>query len=101
MSNILSEFFINVGNDITKSIDYNPKSPNEYLTNSNSDSILISPVAPIEVNETILNLDSLKSIMPISIPIQLLKTLGPKISNSLPTMINQSFSKGMFPSKLK
>ena len=101
MSIILNEFFINVGNDISKSIQHNPKSPTEYLTNRNSDSIVLSPVTAVEVNEIILNLDSSKSIGPNSIPVKLLKILGPKISHPLATMINQSFSNGIFPSKLK
>ena len=46
VSNILNDFFINVGNDITKSIYHNPTSPTEYLTNRNSDSIVISTVTP-------------------------------------------------------
>ena len=71
MSNILSEFFIIVGNYITKSIDYNPKSPKEYLANRNLHSIVLSPVTPFDVNKTILNLDSSKSIEPNSIPIML------------------------------
>ena len=53
MTNILDEFFVNVGNDITTSIHHNPKSPTEYLANRNSDSISLSPVTPLEVNEMI------------------------------------------------
>ena len=101
MSNILNEFFVNVGNDTAKSIHHNPKSPTEYLANGNSDSIFLSPVSPFEVNETILKLDSSKSIGPNSIPIKLLKILRPKVSHSLATMVNRSFSTGIFPSKLK
>ena len=101
MSIILNESFINVGNDISKSIHHNPKSPTEYLTNRNSNSIVLSPVNAVEVNEIILNLDSSKSVGPNSIPVKLLKILGLKISHPLATMINQSFSNGIFPSKLK
>jgi len=48
-----------------------------------------------------LNLDSSKSLGLNSIPVQLSKTLGPKILHPLATMINQSSTNGMFPSKLK
>ena len=99
MSIVLNEFFLNVGNDISKSIQHNPKSPTEYLTNRNSDSIVLSPVNAVELNEIILN--SSKSVGPNSIPVKLLKILGPKISHPLATMINRSFSNGIFPSKLK
>ena len=102
MSIVLNDLFINVGNDITKSVYHNPKSPTEYLTIRNSDSIILSPVTAVEVNEIILNLDSSKSVGPNSIPLKLLKILGPKFSQPLAaTMINQSFSNGIFPSKLK
>ena len=90
MSSILNGFFINVGNYITKPIHHNPKSPTEYLTNRNSESIVLSPNTDMEGNEIILNLDSSKSIRANSIPVKLLKILGPKISHPLATMINQS-----------
>ena len=73
MSNILNEFFVNVGNDITKSIHHNPNARTEYLANRNSDSIILSPVTPFEVNEINSKLDSSKSIVPTSIPIKLLQ----------------------------
>ena len=101
MSNILNDFFINVGNYISRSISHNPKSPSEYLTTRNSDSIVLSLVTAAEVNEIILNLDSSKSIGPNSIPVKLLKILRHVISHPLATLINQSFYNGVFPSKLK
>ena len=59
------------------------------------------PVTHIEVEDVISNLDSSKSCGPNSVPIYILKVLGPYISNALATLINQSFSKGIFPSSLK
>ena len=53
MSNIFIDFFVNVGIEITKSIHHNPKSPTEYVPNRSSDSIILYPVTPFEVNETI------------------------------------------------
>ena len=63
--------------------------------------ILLSPVTAIEVNRTILNLDQTKSIVPNSIPIKALKSLGLKVSQQLTKIINLSFTEGIFPSKLK
>ena len=74
MSIILNEFFISVENDISKSIQHNPKSLTVYLTNRNSDSIGLSPVTAVEVNEIIVNSDFSKSIGPNSIPVKLLKS---------------------------
>ena len=48
-----------------------------------------------------LSLDSSKSIGPNNIPGKLLKIVGLKISHPLATVINQSFTKGIFPSRLK
>ena len=86
---------------ITRSIPKTNKSPTEYLRNRNPNSILLSPATPIEINRTILNLDQTKSTGPYSIPIKALKILGPKISQPLTKIINQSFTEGIFPSKLK
>ena len=47
---IVNEFFISVGNNVFKSIHHNPKSPNEYLTNRNSESNILLPVKAFEVN---------------------------------------------------
>ena len=99
--NVFNDFFVTVSNEITRSIPKANKSPIEYLRNRNPVSILLSPVTPIEVNRTILNLDQTKSIGPYSIPIKALKILGPKISQPLTKIINLSFTEGIFPSKLK
>ena len=42
-----------------------------------------------------------KSVGPNSIPIRLLKVLNSGISNQLAMIINESFSSGIFPDKLK
>ena len=99
--NVFNDFFVTVSNEITRSIPKANKSPIEYLRNRNPVSILLSPVTAIEVNRTILNLDQTKSIGPYSIPIKALKILGPKIFHPLTKIINLSFTKGIFPSKLK
>ena len=101
VSNILNEFFINVGNSITKYIHHFPKLPIEYLVSRNSDSIILSPVTPSEVNEINLNLDSSKSVGPNSTAIKQSKVLGSKISFPLTKLVNQSSCNDIFPSKLK
>ena len=101
ISNEFNQFFVNVANNITETIPKTPKSPIDYLINRNSSSFFLSPVTPIEVNEVILHLDPSKSIGPGSIPIKLLKILGPKISQPLAELVNQSFLEGTFPLKLR
>ena len=90
-----------MSNEITRTIPKTDKSLIDYLCNRNSNSVFLSPTTLIEVNQTILNLDQTKSTGPYSIPIKVLKILGPKISHSLTKIINQSFTEGSFPIKLK
>ena len=47
------------------------------------------------------NIFTSKTVGPHSIPIDLLKILGPHISEALAKLVNQSFLEGIFPSKLK
>ena len=101
ISNIFNEYFVNVAENITKTLPNITESPINYLDNKNLNSIFLSPVDHIEVENEISRLDSSKSSGPHSIPINLLKILGPYISNSLATLINQSFFKGIFPNQLK
>jgi len=62
--------------------------------------MFIQPVTLIEVEETISS-DSTNSIGTNGIPVNLLKILGNYISQPLAKLINQSFTAGIFPSKLK
>ena len=63
--------------------------------------MFIFQVTHIEVEYVISTLESSKSCGPNSVPIYILNVLGPYISNALATLINQSFSKGIFPISLK
>ena len=101
VSNILNNFFVKIADNITRNMPRTPKSPLDYITNTNQNSIFLSPVTYIEVEEIILNLDPSKSVGPHSIPIYLLKILGPHISEALAKLVNQSLLEGIFPSKLK
>ena len=54
-----------------------------------------------EIDSIISRLHKRKSVGPYSIPINLLKILSPNIASSLASLINESFSTGIFPDKLK
>ena len=98
---LINNFFVKIADNITRNMPRTPKSPLDYITNTNQNSIFLSPVTYIEVEEIILNLDPSKSVGPHSIPIDLLKIQGPHISEALAKLVNQSFLDGIFPSKLK
>ena len=78
-----------------------PKSPLDYLSNRTSDSLFLTPVTLIEVNDLINILNPSKSVGPNSIPIKLLKIIGYSVSPLLALLVNQSFQSGIFPDKLK
>ena len=80
ISNIFNDFFVNVADEITKSIPKTPKSPLDYLSNRTSNSLFLTPVTFIEVNDLINTLNPSKSVGPNSIPIKLLNILGSSVS---------------------
>ncbi len=99
ISNILNDFFINVAEEITKTIPKTPKSPLEYLSSRISSSIFLKTF--IEVNDLINSLNPSKPVGPNSIPIKLLKVIGTFVSPRLALLVNQSFQFCIFPDKLK
>ena len=101
MSNIFNDFYVNVANGITKTIPLTPKSPIDYLSNRTSNSLFLTPVTSIEVNDLINILNPSKSVGPNSIPIKLVKIIGDWVSPLLALLVNQSFQSGIFPDKLK
>ena len=53
ISNIFNDFFVNVADEITKTIPKTHKSPLDYLSNRTSNSLFLTPVTFIEVNDLI------------------------------------------------
>ena len=83
MANIFNNVFVKVADGITKRIPRPPKSPLDYLGNSNTLSLFlfISAAAPCEISDIIDLFKTNESIGPNSIPIKLLKILSPHISS--------------------
>ena len=96
-----NKYFTNVASSITKQIPRILKSPLDYLSNPNLQSIFISPSTPDEVSMLIKSLKPAKSSGPNSIPLKLLNILQMPISKYLAFLINESFVSGIFPDKLK
>ena len=63
--------------------------------------VLVIRLSTVEVSSIILSLNQSTSVGPNSIPIRLLKILNSEISNPLAMIINESFSSGTLPDKLK
>ena len=85
---------------IEKTIPRAPSSPLSYLGSAVENSLFLSPVTHLEIEDLIANLNSSKSIGPNSVPTNILKILKHHISHPLTEIVNQSFLKGTFPSKL-
>ena len=101
IANEFNEYFTKVAEGITKKIPTTQKSPLSYLSNSNADSFFLSPCAVNEVSNVIQSLKNGKSSGLNSIPVKLLKILNYPISSDLSILINESFTTGIFPDKLK
>ena len=101
IANEFNEYFTKVADEITKKIPRTRKSPLSYLSNRNLNSLLISPCTTNEVSSVIKSLKLGKSSGPNSIPVKLLKILDDSISSDLSVLINESFTIGVFPDKLK
>ena len=75
ISNIFNDHFVNVADCSSQNIPRTPKSALDYRKNKNANSMFLTPVTHMEIEDLILNLDSSKSIDPFSIPIKLLNVL--------------------------
>ena len=101
LSNIFNDFYAHIADSITKSIPMTPKAPLDYLSNRTGNSLFLTPVTLMEVNDLISILNPSKSVGPNSIPIKLLKIIGSSVSQFLALLVNQSFQSGIFPNKRK
>ena len=101
MTNIFNEYFVNVPDNIEKTFPRTPNSPLSYLGSAVENSLFLSPVTHLEIEDLIANLNSSKSIGPNSVPTNILKILKHHISHPLTEIVNQSILIGTFPSKLK
>ena len=70
IANQFNKFFINVADDVRKTIPSAPKSHQEYLKAPNSQSIFLYPCTPKEIEDIIDLLNPAKVCGPYSIPIK-------------------------------
>ena len=101
IAKIFNNYFVNIAGKIDSEIPRTRKSPLDYLGDKLEKSFFISPTNSAEVEGIIAQLKNMKSVGPYSIPCNLLKMLCHSVSPILATLINESFSSGIFPDKLK
>ena len=101
VANEVNNFFVNVGPNTEKSVPKVPNIPPEnFLKNRNQFNLTISHISNEEVLKIINSLSN-KTTGPTSIPLNLLHSVADIIVFPLCYIINMSFSKGIFPGKLK
>ena len=86
---------------LIKAIPRTKKSPTDYLKDRNGHSIFLTATEPLEIETIIMSFNNSKSVGPYSIPMRLLKSLGKPVSEAFLLIVNDSFSNGTYPSKLK
>ena len=101
IANIFNNFFANIGKTTEKGIPRGSHSPLFYLRGNYSRSIFLSPVTSHEIWILIGQMDVSKSSGPYSVPVTILKTIRDYISEPLAFLVNDSFTSGNFPEKLK
>ena len=99
--NEVNDVFVNVGPITEKEVPKVPNlSPELFLKNRNQFIFIIAHISNEEVMEIIKSLQN-KATGPSSIPLKLLHIVADLIVFPLCHIINMSFSKGIFPEKLK
>ena len=101
MADIFNEFFENISSKINEKIRRTKKLAFDYLHSNTDSSFFISPVNTLEIVDIISSLKNGKAAGPFSIPMNLLKILSNLIAEPLCTIVNESFSTGIFPYDLK
>ena len=101
VADIFINVFVNTAHKINEKIPHARKSPSDYLSSKNSNSVFGSPVSPAEIKIIINSMRNGKAVGPYSIPIFLLKILNEHIATPLCDIINDSFSIGICPDMMK
>ena len=101
MAQVFNQYFTHIAAKIDEDIPLTRKSPFDYLGKMNEPTFFLSPTDSAEVESIISDLKKGKFVGPYSIPCDLLKMLNGLTSPLLGILINESFSTGIFPDKLK
>ena len=101
VANNFNNFFSSIGMQIQNKIHSDHTNFQQYLTNPSNVEFIVRPVEPDEVCKLISSFKINKSLGPNSVPQQILSLVKNEISESLTTLINMSFSSGVYPNKLK
>lgn len=99
--NHFNEYFCNVGFNLAKNSVNRPNDFKNYLNSTVANSFFCSDISMEELKSTLLSLKSSKSSVGDSLSSFLLKQCSDYLCEPLLYICNLSFSKGVFPTKLK
>ena len=100
IAGIFNTFFANVGHKISEDIN-STKSHIDYLKNSVTSSMVLSPPTPNELATKLKRLNANKSTSDNKIPTKFLIIAADVVSPYLAYLVEYMFTQGIFPDKLK
>ena len=97
MAESLNDFFVNIGSNVEAKIPPCKKDLKSYLGKPNDKSIFLKPCTNVEVLSILDNTKCFKSLVPNSIPTNILIEFSALLVNPIVTIINMSLKEGIFP----
>ena len=101
ISNAFNNFFVNIGENLARSIPLVKKNLIKDTIQSVSRSLFLKPITPLEIQRIISNLQPNKSTPSTCAEIKFLKLSSQKISAFLSNVFNECMKMGVFPDCLK
>ena len=101
IANAFNYFFANIGQKLASSIPPVNISPMTSMPPMQEDSIYLSPITKLEIEEEISHLNSTKYTGPFSIPTKILKIIKCIVSTPLEIIFNFSISQGVVSDSFK
>ena len=105
IANILNEFFVNIGTDMSKKLSPALVSHEHYLkkfkSRSQRNSFFLAPTCPAEVAKIINSFSPNKAAGPDGISAKFLKLGAPALCHILSRLVNGCYEAGIFPDPLK
>ena len=100
--NEFNNYFSNIADKIINNRKYGGRKHfSQFLNDPSPNSFMFKPCEPIEIFDTISQLETSKATGPNSIPTEIFKLIKNEVSLPLSKIINDSFSSGIHPEKLK
>lgn len=99
--NKFNQYFTTIGNNLAESIPPSPRTPLSYMKSPINNSIALALTDEFEIKSIISSMNNTCSSGPDGIPVNIIKASKEHISKVLSSIINASFTYGIFPEKLK